>query len=223
MTITFKSVYSGSAQGWFKIYLPATTNTTVRNVSNGIKLTWDPVEGAEGYVIYRRAKKSTSTEWTAFDRWNNTTALTWTDTNVYGATGYQYGVKAYFAERVDPVSGATIGGAVDDNYNLGMVGPIVTMVRISTRTLTSVTAGSKSFTASWSDATAFTGYQIQYATSSTFSGAVTVKITNQETTTKTISSLTSGTKYYIRVRSYCEFDGVNYYGAWSNVLDCTVN
>ena len=141
--VTFKGDYVGSCRGSFKIYLPATTETTVANVSNGIKLTWSPVEGAAGYVIYRRAWSSTTNGWTTFERWNNTTELNWTDTKVYAGTRYQYGVKAYFAQRVDPVSGATIGGNVGDNFNLGEVGPLKTTVRITTRVLNSVTAGKK--------------------------------------------------------------------------------
>lgn len=221
--VTLKNGYSGTAQGAFKIYLPATTTTTVANVSDGIKLTWSKVNGAAGYVIYRRAWSSTTNGWTDFVRWNNTTALNWTDTNVYAGTRYQYGIKAYFAKRTDPVSGATIGGNVGDNYNLGEVGPLKTTVRITTRTLNSVTAGSKQITVKWGASSNFTGYQIQYATDSAFTkNAVAVKITNPKTASYTVKSLTSGTTYYVRVRSYHEFNGMTYFGQWSNVLSCKV-
>ena len=220
---TFKGDYSGTCRGSFKIYLPATTTTTVANVSDGIKLTWSKVNGAAGYVIYRRAWSSTTNGWTDFVRWNNTTALNWTDTNVYAGTRYQYGIKAYFARRVDPVTGATIGGNVGDNYNLGEVGPLKTTVRITTRTLNSVTAGSKQMTVKWSGSSAFTGYQIQYATNSAFTqNAKAIKITNPKTASYTVKSLTRGTTYYVRIRSYHEFNGMTYFGEWSNVLSCKV-
>ena len=58
------------------------------------------------------------------------------------------------------------------------------------------------------------GYQIQYATNSKFSGA-----TGKTTTAKsyTISSLTKGKVYYVRVRAYIvDSTGNKVYGFWSN-------
>ena len=223
VNVTFKVDYKGTCRGVFKIYLPPTTTTTVENVSNGIKLTWSKVTGADGYVIYRRAWSSTTGGWTDFVRWNNTTALNWTDTKVYAGTRYQYGIKAYFNKRTDPVTGTQIGGNVGDNYNLGEVGPLKTTVRITTRTLNSVTAGTKQMTVKWAASGLFTGYQIQYATNSAFTqNAVAIKITNPKTASTVIKSLTSGKTYYVRIRSYHVFNGVTYFGGWSNVLSCKV-
>ncbi len=221
--VTFKGEYTGSLRGSFKIYLPATTTTTVANVSNGIKLTWSKVDGAAGYVIYRRAWSSTTNGWTDFVRWNNTTALNWTDTNVYAGTRYQYGIKAYFARRTDPVTSATIGGNVGDNYNLGEVGPLKTTVRITTRTLSSVTPGNRQLTAKWSGSSVFTGYQLQYATNAAFTqNTNTIKIANPKTYAKTVTGLQNKTTYYVRIRSYHVFEGMTYFGEWSNVLNCKV-
>ncbi len=228
VVVTFKAKYTGEARAWFKIYLPATTQTTVENVQSGIRISWAPVEGAAGYVIYRRAWSSTTNGWTDFVRWNNTTALEWIDGSdashkVYAGTRYQYGVKAYFARRTDPVNGTQIGGNVGDNFNLGMVGPLKTTVRITTRKLNSVTAGSKQLTAKWEGSSVFTGYQVQIATNKTFTKNVqAVKIDQAKTYQTTIKSLKSGTTYYVRVRSYHEFNGMTYYGEWSNVLSCKV-
>jgi hypothetical protein len=127
--VTFCGAYSGSCMGWFKIYLPAFERLTVENVADGILLNWAPVEGAAGYVIYRRAWNSTSDGWTDFARWWNVTGTMWTDGadenhKVYAGTRYQYGVKAYFERRVDPIKNEEIGGNVNEpsgNYNLGVV------------------------------------------------------------------------------------------------------
>ena len=217
--VTFKGDYTGTCRGVFKIYLPATTETTVANVKDGIRLTWAPVAGADGYVIYRRAWSSTTDGWTDFVRWNNTTGTEWTDTAVYAGTRYQYGIKAYFNRRLDPVAGVEIGGNVGDNYNLGQVGPLKTTVRITTRTLKSVTPGTKQLTVKWGGSSVFTGYQVQYATNSAFTkGLKTVKITNPKTVSTVIKSLKTGTTYYVRVRSYHTFNGMTYYGEWSNAL-----
>ena len=191
---------------WFKIYMPATTSTSVANTGTGILVSWEPVENAKGYVIYRRAWNLVDDGWTSFERWNNTTATTWTDTKVYAGTRYQYGVKAYFN---DPM----------DNYNLGMVGPLRTTVRITTRTLKSLTAGTKQVTAKWSGSSVFTGYQVQIATNAAFTKNLkTEKIANPKAYQTTFKSLKAGTTYYARVRSYHVFNGMTYFGEWSNVL-----
>ena len=193
--VTFTTGVSNTLRGVFKIYLPA----------------WNLVDNG----------------WTTFARWNNTTETTYIDGvdashKVYAGTRYQYGVKAYFARRLDPVSGTEIGGNVNadsGNFNLGMVGPLKTTVRITTRKLTSVTGGSKQLTVKWEGSKNFTGYEVQIATDAAFTKNVkTVKITDAKTYQTTIKSLKSSTTYYVRVRSYHEFEGMTYYGGWSNVL-----
>ena len=210
-TLNIKTNGTGkTASNWFKIYLPATKTTKISNVKNGIKLKWDAVPKAKGYVIYRRAWSTTTGGWTEFKRWNNTTNTTWTDTTVYAGTRYQYGVKAYFS---DPM----------DNYNLGLVGPLKTTARITTRTLTGVEAGSKQLTARWDGSKTVTGYQVRIATDQGFTQNVkTVKVTQPDIYRTTIRSLKSGTTYYVQVRGYQTFDGMTYYGEWSNTLNCKV-
>lgn len=238
--VILKNGYTGTAQDWFKIYLPATTWTKVENVSNGILIQWAPVEGAAGYVIYRRAWSTTTNGWTRFERWWNVTGTSWIDGtdnhSVYAGTRYQYGVKAYFARRTDPVSGAEIGGNVNEpsgNYNLGEVGPLKTTVRITSRVLNSVTAGSKRMTIKWTPTKYFTGIQVQYAEDANFTKnckeyKIAYKIDANGNTVSpvpsedTIKGLTSGKTYYVRICSYHLFEGTTYYGEWSNVLSCTV-
>ena len=236
--VYFKGAYAGTAQLFFKIYLPATTKTTVENVADGIKLPWDQVEDAAGYVIYRRAWSSTTNGWTAFARWDNTTELTYLDGHdeahkTYAGTRYQYGVKAYFARRMDPVAGTEIGGNVNEdsgNFNLGNVGPLKTTVRITTRKLTAVEPGTKQMTIKWEPTKNFTGIQVQYAEDANFktnsknykiefeldeNGNVVTPVVSQDI----IKDLTSGKTVYVRIRSFCLFEGMNYYGEWSNVLN----
>ena len=75
---------------------------------------------------------------------------------------------------------------------------------------------------SWKKDGRATGYQVQYCTSKAFKkGVKTITISKNKTVTKTISKLTKGKRYYVRVRAYKSVK-VNkktqkLYGAWSSV------
>ena len=78
-----------------------------------------------------------------------------------------------------------------------------------------LTAKSKAFFVDWAQKGSATGYEIQYATNSKFTGAKKVTITNNKTDKTTVSKLSANKKYYVRVRSYTTVGGTKYYGAWS--------
>ena len=80
---------------------------------------------------------------------------------------------------------------------------------------------SRSFFIDWAQKGSATGYEIQYATNSKFSGAKKVTVTNNKTDKKTISKLSGKKKYYVRVRSYTTVKGKKYYGAWSSTKSVT--
>ncbi len=82
--------------------------------------------------------------------------------------------------------------------------------------LSTLTAGSKKFTAKWlKQTTATSGYQIQYSTSSKFSSYKVVTVSSNKTTSKTISKLAKGKVYYVRIRTYKSVSGVKYVSGWS--------
>ena len=78
-----------------------------------------------------------------------------------------------------------------------------------------LTAKSKAFFIDWAQKGSATGYEVQYATNSKFTGAKKVTITNNKTDKTTVSKLSANKKYYVRVRSYTTVGGTKYYGAWS--------
>ena len=88
--------------------------------------------------------------------------------------------------------------------------------------LKTVTAGAKSFIATWTPqrtkmkTSYITGYQIQYSMSKTFAkGNKTVTATKYSTKTKTVKNLAKGKTYYVRIRTYKTVGGVKYYSNWS--------
>lgn len=84
-----------------------------------------------------------------------------------------------------------------------------------------LTAKSKAFFIDWAQKGSATGYEVQYATNSKFTGAKKVTITNNKTDKTTVSKLSANKKYYVRVRSYTNVGGTKYYGAWSAVKNVT--
>lgn len=66
-----------------------------------------------------------------------------------------------------------------------------------------------------------TGYELQYSTRSDLLGAPSLWISSNKTDKKTVSGLSAGKKYYVKVRSYTDVNGTRYYGAWSDTKSIT--
>lgn len=89
-------------------------------------------------------------------------------------------------------------------------------------TLSSVKAGSNSFTAKWKKQTSKTsGYQIRYSLYEGMYSAKTVTINSNKTTSKKISKLQENTAYYVQVRTYKTVGGKKYYSSWSGKTGVT--
>lgn len=82
-------------------------------------------------------------------------------------------------------------------------------------TLKSLKTSKKSITVSWKKVTC-TGYQIEYSTNKNFKKSKKVFVKKSKTTSKKISKLKKGKKYYVRVRAYKTTNGKKVYGSWSS-------
>lgn len=84
-----------------------------------------------------------------------------------------------------------------------------------------LTAAKKGFTASWDEQAEqmsdkyITGYQLQYSTKKSFSGAKSVKVKGHANLSKTVKKLSSKKTYYVRVRTYMTVNKKTCYSAWS--------
>lgn len=85
-------------------------------------------------------------------------------------------------------------------------------------TLSKVSAGKKSFKATFKKADKATGYQVQYSTNSKFKSA---KAYKTKKTTATVKKLKAKKKYYVRVRAYKTVKGKTVYSSWSKVKTIT--
>ncbi len=88
--------------------------------------------------------------------------------------------------------------------------------------LSKLTKQKKGFTAKWKTNTSqVSGYQIQYATNSKFTGAKTKTVKKNKTSKLTIKKLKAKKKYYVRIRTYTNVDGIKYVSAWSKAKKVT--
>ena len=74
----------------------------------------------------------------------------------------------------------------------------------------------------WKKNAVGTGYQIQYATSSNFSGVKNVWITKNTVLSRKITGLAKGKKYFVRMRTYKTVGSVKYYSGWCTVKSVTI-
>lgn len=90
-----------------------------------------------------------------------------------------------------------------------------------------LSAGKKKLTVTYKKKTTqVTGYEIQYATNKKFKKAVTVKVTSNSKSKKSIYRLKSKTKYYVRIRTYKKVKiagkSKKLYSVWSSAKAVTI-
>lgn len=175
-----------------KVLPAATASFKAAGQAKGIRLSWAKVEGATGYVIYRNNKKAKIIQ--------SGSTLTWTDTaaNTNG-TKYTYRIVARALLGESPLSKTLAIWRLTP--------PAVTAVR---------NTASMKATVTYTGNTRATGYQIQYNTLKTFkTGNRAVNINSASTTYRTLSKLTKGKTWYVRVRACKTVNGVRYCSSWS--------
>ncbi len=80
----------------------------------------------------------------------------------------------------------------------------------------SLKAGRNAVKVKWQKKTKkVSGYMLQYSTSAKFKKAKSVTVKGKKNTSKTITKLKSGKKYYFRVRTYRSFNGKKFCSGWS--------
>lgn len=125
---------------------------------------------------------------------------------------YHFRIRAYRT-----INKVRYYGAYSNTYTT-LTNPKTPTVTLSTK--------SKSITVKWKKVTA-SGYQIQYSTSGSMKNPKTVKVASGTATSKKISKLKKGKKYYVRVRAYKTYTKSNgskytYYSSWSSKKSITV-
>lgn len=177
--------------------VPQTTKvTTVANATSYMTVSWNKVNKASGYYVYRSTNGKKFTK-IATVKSGNTVKYNDKKATKNGQK-YVYKVVTYYNGN------QTVSSA----YSATKTG-----YRLSTMKVSSLTnkKGKKAYI-KWKKNSKSTGYQIRYVTGK--SKAKTVKASSKAKT-KTISKLKKGKTYKVRIRSYKKVSNVTYYSAWS--------
>ena len=105
----------------------------------------------------------------------------------------------------------------------GYTGTATFRITMKKTSLSGLTAGeSGTLKASWRKDSQADGYQVQYGTRKDFSGTVKTKKLGAGSLSVTLDKLTSGKKYYVRIRAYKKVGGTNWYSDWSAAKQAAV-
>ena len=204
--VTFIGNYEGSKSVYFYIK-PGKTDSvkSASQTTSAVKLSWNAVPGAAGYKVYRYSPSKK-----AYVEAGTTTGTTLTVKSLNAGTKYTFRVVAY---------GKTSAGKVYDSDSYAL---LKTATKTATPTLSKVVSSAKGkATLTHTDVSGETGYTVYYSTSKD-SGFKKYANFKADTSTCSITGLTSGKTYYFKVRTYITTDSGYVYSAWSTVKSVKV-
>ena len=179
--------------------LPGTPTLTLSSPSyTSVQVDWAAVSGVSGYEIWRST--GTSTTYTLI---KTQTTVGFLNTGLAFNTRYNYKIRAYRLVGTTKVYGSY---SAITSQTTQVSAPSV----LSDSTFDSITLN-------WAAVTGANGYEVAIATSE--GGPFTVSL--QTTLTKTFTGLTTGSTYYIKVRSYRLISTTKVYGPYTSVIAVT--
>ncbi|MCD8021023.1 MAG: fibronectin type III domain-containing protein [Clostridiales bacterium] len=171
-----------------------------KNTSSGIKITWNKVPGASGYILYRTAYPGNDIIIETF-KISGGSKVSYIDKSTKNGVRYSY----------DAI--ATKGDIA------GLEGDAAYIVRVTDVELTYVkNLSSRVLKIKWLKNSKASGYQIYCSTSKKFKNN-TVKYTVQKSGKNVckFTKMKTGKTYYVKIRAYKTVSGTKSYSAWSKV------
>ena len=195
--------YTGTVSKTFVIYpkkqsVPSSAKFTS---SKKIKVAWSKDTTATGYQV----QYSTSSKFSK-------ATTKWITSNKTTSYSFSANVKNTYYVRVRSYK------KVGKTYYYGSYSSgLKVTAKPATVKLTSSTKSTskKTLTVKWSKVANASGYQVTYSKKSSFKGAKTVSV-SYKSSSKKLTKLSSGTKYYVKVRAYTTISGKKYYGSYSS-------
>ena len=193
--------YINTKEATFQIVKLSTPKvTSIINVKKGMKLTWNRVSGAQGYIIYRAVGNG---KYKAIRTISNAATLSCIDaTATVNGGKYTYAVCAYKGSAKSAYVGKPAYYLAPNR---------VTSVKNN---------AAKKTTVKWTRNAKANGYQINYKIGNT---QKTATIKSNKTLSTVLKSLKKKKTYSVKVRSYKKVSGVTYYSEWSPAKNVKIN
>ena len=218
------SAWTTPIQASTKFAIPTNLQASTGANNNSLSVSWTATTGATSYKTRICAQDcSTGTNW----REESQTTTSPTLSNLVAGTSYQVQVRA-----VKLSSGNTVTSDWTSSDTQSTSG---TQPTVSTASITDTTADNTQVTVNWTAVAGVSGYQVQHCASGANCGAngvgsdwasatITPKA-NQSSTSVAVPSLTNGTTYRFRLRTYASYSSpqppMTLYSSWSNTSDQT--
>ena len=172
-------------------------------IGSHIKVDWTKTAGASGYHIKYADNSSMTGAKEVMVKGNST--FTKTLTGLKNGKTYYVKIQTYRT-----VSGKTYWSSWSDAKSI-MVDQKPYGSSISKLTNPS----NKAMKITWDKASSASGYHIQYSANSNMTGAKDININNKDTLSKTVTGLTKGKTYYVRIQTFRKVSGKTYWSSWS--------
>lgn len=180
-----------------------------KTVTKGLqqaKISWKKVSGVKGYQIRYGTSKSFKSYKTVTV---GSSTLSKTFTGLNKDKTYYFKVRAY---KVDG-DGNKIYGKFGSSKSVKPDGKVTSVTLKKPK--------KQQLKVSWKKVPGAKGYQIRYATNKSFKNSKTVTVSSKYST-MTLSKLTGGKRYYVKIRAYTKSGNKKVYGAYSTVKNLKV-
>lgn len=185
-TVGLLSLRDVTCGGGGSIILPADPScVTVKNSSTGLVVEWDAVSQAVSYNVYRSVGSNSN-----FNKVDNVSSTSYTDTNVSSGTTYYYRITAVNSSGREGNPSSVVSATYKES------GGGNNTSKPNTPTGLSATASSSSISLSWNSANGATYYKIYRSTSASGSYS---ELSTSYSTSYSDNSASAGTTYYYKV------------------------
>ncbi len=196
--ITFKGKYSGVKRLYFTIKPRVTKSITAKQTTSSITLSWTKVTGATGYRVYKYNSKTKKYDHIA----SVIKCTSYNISKLKAGTAYKFKIRAYTKDD------GTIWGSYSSVFE--------TATKPATPKITKLTTTKGKAALVWSNVAGESGYQVYYSIKKD-SGYKKVASYKTNVVKGSKSKLTSGKKYYFKVRAYKKTSSGTVYSSWSSV------
>lgn len=199
---SYDSAYSQPEEVYITSMEKPKIQTLTQDGDSSVAVSWNAVNGAEGYEIWRSENESDDYSKVAVSE-----VTEYTDTNLNHDTDYHYMVRAY--TRVDDYDGLVYGMFGGDCAIQLLSAPVIQNVYQQATTYAAI---------QWSESDDAEGYELWRSVNS---GAY-EKVKTVSGTSTTNYSLAEGNIYSYRIRSYQTINGTKSYSPFSEEAGLTV-